>query len=361
MKQTDYFLDNITGDLYSYNYENEEWVAKANAGLHFQKAAQEFHTIGKFIIQAPVYRPKSVTDTTRNIFVSRNTEVIGYLKKIYLHHWAIADLPMEFLVPFRNSWYVHSFAFTNKSKKFDILSESEKGPIIVEFKNILATQFEIDPKYPETHIPLRNFILFHLRLIKTYNKSAEAPILTYYNASKNVEILHQLYESSKHSRNFKRAFKLVEIEEYEKSEKSNKFAHAGLAMKRHGDSFLVDQNVVADKAYKMKPKNSSPEGKTEKNEEGRRENKKKTRIVSHYTTKNSEGKVFFGNEKFEEILKEFDGNDRDRPVLKTEGQENVIKKSYIRSLLHPNLEKECLKDEDLWVIFFFQQNFFLMK
>ena len=277
MKQTDYFLDNITGDLYSYNYENEEWVAKANAGLHFQKAAQEFHTIGKFIIQAPVYRPKSVTDQTRNIFVSRNTEVIGYLKKIYLHHWAIADLPMEFLVPFRNSWYVHSFAFTNKSKKFDILSESEKGPIIVEFKNILATQFEIDPKYPETHIPLRNFILFHLRLIKTYNKSAEAPILTYYNASKNVEILHQLYESSKHSRNFKRTFKLMEMEEYEKNEKSNKFTHAGLAMKRHGESFLVDQNVIADKAYKMKKKKNSPE---KRNEDEKINQKKKARPPS---------------------------------------------------------------------------------
>ena len=354
MKQTDYFLDNITGDLYSYNYENEEWVAKANAGLHFQKAAQEFHTIGKFIIQAPVYRPKSVTDQTRNIFVSRNTEVIGYLKKIYLHHWAIADLPMEFLVPFRNSWYVHSFAFTNKSKKFDILSESEKGPIIVEFKNILATQFEIDPKYPETHIPLRNFILFHLRLIKTYNKSAEAPILTYYNASKNVEILHQLYESSKHSRNFKRTFKLMEMEEYEKNEKSNKFTHAGLAMKRHGESFLVDQNVVAEKAYtyKMKKKNDNNSPKR-RNEDEKNDKTKKTRPISQYTTKNTEGKVFFGNEKFEEILKEFDGHDRERVLLKTEGIENVKKKAEVRSMLHPNLEKECLKDEDLWVFLFY--------
>jgi len=283
-----------------------------------------------------------VTDTTRNIYVSRNTEVIGYLKKIYLHHWALQDLPMEFLIPFKNSWYVHSFAFTNKSKKFDILSECEKGPVIVEFKNILATQFEIDPKYPETHIPLKNFILFHLRLIKTYNRSSETIILTYYNASKNMEILHQLEESSKHNRNFKRTFKLYE--DYEKTEKSNKFAHAGLAMKRHGDSFLVDQNAVTDKVYKMKKK-LTPERK----DDATNDKTKKSRPFSTYTTKTTDRKFFLGNEKFEDILKEMDGVEKEKIIMKTEGRENIFKKADVRGLLHPNLEKDLLKDEDLWV------------
>jgi len=249
---------------------------------------------------------------------------------------------MEFLIPFKNSWYVHSFAFTNKSKKFDILSECEKGPVIVEFKNILATQFEIDPKYPETHIPLKNFILFHLRLIKTYNRSSETIILTYYNASKNMEILHQLEESSKHNRNFKRTFKLYE--DYEKTEKSNKFAHAGLAMKRHGDSFLVDQNAVTDKVYKMKKK-LTPERK----DDATNDKTKKSRPFSTYTTKTTDRKFFLGNEKFEDILKEMDGVEKEKIIMKTEGRENIFKKADVRGLLHPNLEKDLLKDEDLWV------------
>jgi hypothetical protein len=37
VKQNDFFLDNITGDLYTYHYETEEWIAKANTGLHYQK------------------------------------------------------------------------------------------------------------------------------------------------------------------------------------------------------------------------------------------------------------------------------------------------------------------------------------
>ena len=339
LKQTDYFLDNITGDLYSYNYENEEWIAKANAGLHFQKAAQEFHSIGKFIIQAPVYRPKSVTDSAKNIYVSRNTEIIGYLKKIHLHHWAVQDMSYEFLVPFKNSWYVHSFAFMNKSKKFDILSECEKGPLIVEFKNILATQFEIDPKYPETSIPLKNFIHFHLRLIKTYNKSSESLILTFYNATKNIEILHQLEESAKQKRHNNRTFKFMEENN---SEKSNKFTHAGLAMKRHGNSFLVDQNMVDDKVFKMK-KNMSPEKKTVRLKEDYEEKPKNSRPFSQYnTTKHTDGKGFFyENDKIDQIFNEFDDK---------EGKENTFKKAEVRNLLHPNLAKELLNEEDLWVM-----------
>lgn len=353
MKPTDYFLDNITGDLYNYNYENEEWVAKANAGIHFQKAAQTFHSIGKFIIQAPLYRPKTVTDNNRNIYVSRNTEVIGYLKKLYLHHWAVQGMSMEYLVPFKNSWYVHSFAFTNKSKKFDILAECEKGPLIVEFKNILATQFEIDPKYPETSIPLKNFIHFHLRLIKTFNKSSESLILTYYNAARQAdEIQLQLGESSK-NRKFNRTFKLFEGEE-----KSNKFTHAGLAMKRHGESFIVDQNAVADKAFKMKtkPERTQTDQKESKwyqfqgnvNTEKSPEKKlktQKTRPFSQYGIKfNDDTKE---NENLVRILQGLDGY---RPsTLNIQTQDGNRKKAEIREILHPNLAKEFLTQEDLWV------------
>ena len=70
--------------------------------------------------------------------MSRNTEIIGYLKKIHLHHWAVQGMSMEFLIPFKNAWYVHSFAFTCKSKKFEIVAECEKGPIVIQFKNIIT-------------------------------------------------------------------------------------------------------------------------------------------------------------------------------------------------------------------------------
>ena len=49
----DFFLDNVTGDLYSFNYDTGEWVSKGNAGLHSRRSAEEFKTIGKYIVKAP--------------------------------------------------------------------------------------------------------------------------------------------------------------------------------------------------------------------------------------------------------------------------------------------------------------------
>jgi hypothetical protein len=49
-------LDNTTGDLYGFNYENSEWIPKGNCGLHYRRSAQEYQSIGKYIVKAPVYK-----------------------------------------------------------------------------------------------------------------------------------------------------------------------------------------------------------------------------------------------------------------------------------------------------------------
>jgi hypothetical protein len=53
IRSTDLFLDNVTGDLYGFNYETGEWATKANAGIHYRRSAEEFKTVGKYIIKAP--------------------------------------------------------------------------------------------------------------------------------------------------------------------------------------------------------------------------------------------------------------------------------------------------------------------
>lgn len=54
---SDVFIDNVTGDIYFFNFQSQRWVPKGNAGIHSHKAAQEFQTLGQFILKAPVYRP----------------------------------------------------------------------------------------------------------------------------------------------------------------------------------------------------------------------------------------------------------------------------------------------------------------
>lgn len=38
----DYFLDSATGDLYSYAKPTDEWIPKANVGLHYRRDAMEY-------------------------------------------------------------------------------------------------------------------------------------------------------------------------------------------------------------------------------------------------------------------------------------------------------------------------------
>lgn len=84
----DYFLDNVTGDLYIFNTEKQEWVAKVNVGLHNHKAAQEFQTLGKYLLKAPHYRPKEFYNQQyEEVFVAKKTEAVCYIKKQYLLHY----------------------------------------------------------------------------------------------------------------------------------------------------------------------------------------------------------------------------------------------------------------------------------
>jgi hypothetical protein len=83
----DFFLDNVTGDIYNYNADREEWQAKYNVGLHYEKAAQEYYTLGKYMLKTPTYRVKTLN--LENIYISKNYELICYLKKIYVNHYLL--------------------------------------------------------------------------------------------------------------------------------------------------------------------------------------------------------------------------------------------------------------------------------
>lgn len=178
IKQNDYFLDNTSGDLYSFNYESSEWMPKTNVGLHYRKAAQEFQSIGKYILKAPVYKPRDSSMGGQSLHKNKSNETITSVKKVYYHHWAFQDVASKFLSPLENNWDIHTFSFTNKDKveglgewmsrvqQFVVLAESDEGPSVLEFKCFLSTVFEIDQKYGETLKIINNFILHALRLIK---------------------------------------------------------------------------------------------------------------------------------------------------------------------------------------------------
>jgi hypothetical protein len=73
----------------------------------------------------------------------------------------------EFIVPLKNSWDVHTFAFVNADKTFTVLADSARGPVIIESTNLLATMFATNYNYPNTLLPIKNYILHTLKYIKS--------------------------------------------------------------------------------------------------------------------------------------------------------------------------------------------------
>ena len=49
IQNTDYILDKVTGDMFTFNHQNEKWVSLCNTGLHHSQSAQKFGSMGKFI------------------------------------------------------------------------------------------------------------------------------------------------------------------------------------------------------------------------------------------------------------------------------------------------------------------------
>eukprot|EP01017_Pseudomicrothorax_dubius_P022977 TRINITY_DN24719_c0_g1_i1.p1 TRINITY_DN24719_c0_g1~~TRINITY_DN24719_c0_g1_i1.p1 ORF type:complete len:232 (+),score=39.89 TRINITY_DN24719_c0_g1_i1:65-760(+) len=82
LQTSDFFLDNVTGDLYNYTYETDEWIPRANAGIHYRKAAEDFKSLGRYVVKVPTYRPK--TGDSTHLYISKNTEAICYLNKVYI-------------------------------------------------------------------------------------------------------------------------------------------------------------------------------------------------------------------------------------------------------------------------------------
>jgi hypothetical protein len=64
VRKDEYFLDSVTGDIYGVWHDPDSreltWHPVANAGIHYRRAAEEFNSIGKYVIKAPVYRPNGI-------------------------------------------------------------------------------------------------------------------------------------------------------------------------------------------------------------------------------------------------------------------------------------------------------------
>lgn len=65
---------------------------------------------------------------------------------------------------------------TDSEKIFKVLAESPRGPQIISLDNIVATQFHITHKYPQTTLFLRNYVVQMITRLQTESDKLDIPL-----------------------------------------------------------------------------------------------------------------------------------------------------------------------------------------
>ncbi|CAD8121629.1 unnamed protein product [Paramecium sonneborni] len=341
IQQSDMFLENTSGDLYVFNYETSEWIPKLNVGIHLRSAAQEFQSIGKYVVKAPIYKPKQMGSF---ISKNKNTETVVSIRNVYLQHWAFKDIESRFLAPLLNRWDVHNFQFNNSEKKFICLAESDEGPSIIEYPKALACMFEIDTKYPFTNTLLKNFVQYAMYNIKISNSSKPFDSIENYHKvnSKSSSIL-DLLKNNNHQSQKKTTLELMQIrgkngiashsqqkltyaQDEQKLEsmqhslkRRSSIAHVGFTLNKNVPIKTVEVNAVGKRRIKYQ-------------QAIQHQRKISADDIYQKSQRDSEDDIF--NEP--QIIQK-------TQTLKTPS------KSVIRKMLHPDISKSCLEVKEIWI------------
>ena len=147
-----YHLDYSTGDYYVR--KGLKWVPIGNTGLHYSKVLDGLSSNSKRTLMHP---------RDSSIYISNCYEQIAFIRKVYLQHWLMRGLPLEFKVYASNTWDSHPVNIQSKNlplihNNYKTLAESIRGPQITIHEDSICVQFDISPKYPESVKVMFNFL-----------------------------------------------------------------------------------------------------------------------------------------------------------------------------------------------------------
>ncbi|KRX08132.1 hypothetical protein PPERSA_01677 [Pseudocohnilembus persalinus] len=263
----------LSGDtnIRPWQSKSNQWIPKAQCGIHYRRSAEEFQSVGKYILKAPVHKANIGHKEKYQVYRSRTYEDYCQIKKIHLHHWVFEGMQTEFLVPLMNTWDPHTFTFTNQNKKFTVLAESQRGALVIELQNILGVQFEPNGKYPQTLFPIKNFINKTLKNIKSQSNVIRS-ISSNNNGSQGSTLTEILYKQKSQSkrkalellsqRSQKMGFGQVKNRKNNQNENDNlseaiglqyndKFKHVGYSAKKEHQPQVTSSNLVSDAKYML--------------------------------------------------------------------------------------------------------------
>jgi hypothetical protein len=149
-KDVHVYLDNLSGDFYSY--ENKQWIPRGNFGLHDQRAEASLQGEIKggaadILKRIKIHEDRDDKQKPALIFNNTSDEKV-VIRREFVKHWLLKDLPHEFVIENKNAWDSHSINITDKGIKsiqncYTILASNSKGPNICEHFNSICLNFQV--------------------------------------------------------------------------------------------------------------------------------------------------------------------------------------------------------------------------
>ena len=209
IKPNEIFLDYVTGDILEYK-RNEIWSPIKNIGMHKQIIAEKYFQRGKFVLRECFKGKDSIKNM--NAFSTAVDELKIKITKHYFHHYLFENFPIEFIASTTMTWFPHFVNVLNQNLQYKILSECDKGPVIIEHNNSVGAIFHIMDKYKDSIHFMENFIKKKFKEIQNkifkfkYTESEYLPkkekneipaIFKYYISSNNYKKNNKNFEDIK--------------------------------------------------------------------------------------------------------------------------------------------------------------------
>lgn len=172
------YMDNLSGDVFSYNKDKCEWFPLGNTGLHDSRAEASIQggTIGgagDSLKKKRVHVSNASGALKPLLIMTSNSDTKCELRKNFMSHWILKGLQYQFVVENINTWDPHTVSIVHPEtveKTYTTLAEGERGPQIAEHKNSILTQFPIKSKHHQTIQILTNFIEQWLQKVSSVGK-----------------------------------------------------------------------------------------------------------------------------------------------------------------------------------------------
>ena len=179
-----------------------------NIGMHNHTEIGFVGKTNKFMMKPPVHQPKNIPSLDKDLMID-GCEVMCYIRKHLFSHWLFESCDNFFVVPTKSRWEVHSFSFVNKDRVFQVLAESDKGILIIEFSNVTAVKFDISRKYPNTVKILKNFVVDKMKKIASHDFLIRKSVFMHNDVAENLTG-NLLFKQQSIDKNFKKLKKFTE-------------------------------------------------------------------------------------------------------------------------------------------------------